>query len=166
MQLSYQACEVLGTVRLLSSIWSQTQIEAASCALVQRQLADQQPKSDGSEATSKQLRSEMQDLAKHVSSTDGELSRIREMAEQLEACVLDDLRDLGARLETADASGAGRHAAAAQPGAQAAVPPVQPDGAQLQAFMEKRLRRVEVTMAGECARCTAHWQELADLQAP
>ena len=105
----------------------------------------------------------MHELAKRVSSTDGELSRIRDMAEQLEACVLDDLRDFGARLESLEALTAGKHSAkTTQPQAESIQQktqethvPAQADAAQLQAFMEKRLRRVEMTMAGEPALLNA-----------
>ena len=108
----------------------------------------------------------MQQLAKRISSTDGELSRIRDMAEQLEACVLDDLRDLGARLESLETLTASNHSAKTkQPQAesiqqetQASQLPAQADAAQLQAFMEKRLRRVEMTMAGEPALWDAGMQ--------
>ena len=109
------------------------------------------------------LQAEVHELATHVASVDGELGRIREMAEQLEACILDDLRDLGTRLEAAEAasvirpagqpSAASSAAGAADRPAQGADTIVRPgDGQLLSGPVEKRLRRVEVTMAGEIAQ--------------
>ena len=96
---------------------------------------------------------DLQQLAKHLGRIDGELHHVREMTEQLEACLLDDLRDLGVRLDAAEAANSTKQADISQ--AKADVPEAlggahsaHINALKLQALTEKRLRRVEVTMAG------------------
>ena len=115
-----------------------------------------------SAASSSRLQEELQRLAQHLSTVDGELSRVREMAEQLEACILDDMHDLGARLDAAEAESEGRKPCTASDSLPAISQSEAPtadqhghaDAAQLQRLTEKRLRRVEVTMAGVGASST------------
>lgn len=117
--------------------------------------ANCQPAGHPSAASSSQQQTELRQLTKHLSSVDGELARVREMTEQLEACLLDDLRDLGSRLDAAEAAnGRGQVGDSEKKPAMSQSEPASADqpghaaAAQLQALMEKRLRRVEVTMAG------------------
>ena len=114
------------------------------------------PAGHSSAASSSRLQEELQRLAQHLSTVDGELSRVREMAEQLEACILDDMRDLGARLDAAEANSEGRKSCTVSDSLPAIGLSEAPsadqhghaDAALLQRLTEKRLRRVEVTMAG------------------
>ncbi len=107
-------------------------------------------------ASSSQLPAQLQQLTQHLSRVDGELSSLRHMTEQLEACVLDDMRDMGVRLDAAEAANesiqmarrSGPIPSKGQSGAGDAGHPTQADAAQIRGLMEKRLRRVEVTMAG------------------